>query len=72
MNVTQKGRALDHIKFLIDVFRVYMCNQGEGSALSKMSCCVVMRTIHAVVHLVGRGASFLIGKSVWVDGEAEA
>lgn len=49
-----------------------MCNQGKGSAICKMSFCVVMRTIHAVVHLVGRGASFLIGKSVWVDGEAEA
>lgn len=29
------------------------------------------KTDNTVVHLVGWGASFLIGKSVWVDGETE-
>lgn len=34
--------------------------------------CFTDLTMTAVIHLVGWGASLLIGKSVWVDGEAEA
>lgn len=34
--------------------------------------CLTDLTMTAAIHLVGRGASLLIGKSVWVDGEAEA
>lgn len=41
-------------------------------AIKSPVCCLTDLTMTAVIHLVGWGAALLIGKSVWVDGEAEA
>lgn len=84
MNTTRRGRAVEHNIFLTDGWGSVRVPIQRKWQSCEVSCCDVRRSINtlvgfhssnndkAFVHLVGWGASLLIGKSVWVDGEAEA